>query len=458
MKRFIGDKAFYKAVLVIFLPVILQNFVTTFVNLLDNMMVGQLGTMQFSGVSIVNNLITVYNLVLFGTMAAVGIFSAQYAGSGDHKGVRQCVHLKLFAGLLIFLIGLAVFKCFGTPLISLYLDESTNTAAEIAETLTSALQYLQIMLIGLCPFAFSQSMSSTLRENGDTFLPMIGSVSAVIVNFVFNYLLIFGHFGFPRLGVQGAAIATVLSRFVELGVLLTGTFARKAKYGFMNADVPFLYIPFELIRKVIVQGSPLVLNELLYSVITATVVQCYSTRGLTAVAAVNITQTITHLFTIAVYGMGQSISIMVGHALGAGDHETARAYDRQLIALSVTLCTILGVIMFMVSPAIPAIYNTSAEVKELACSLLRISACMLPVQAVYIGCYMTLRSGGKTVLTLAFDSGSLLLLSLPVAYCLSHFTALPIFFVYLFVTLCDVPKGILGLTLVAKGIWVNTIV
>ena len=458
MKKLIGDKAFYKAVLVILIPIVLQNFVTNFVNLLDNMMVGQLGTLQFSAVSIVNQLVGIFNLVTFGSMAAVGIFSAQYAGNKDDRGIKQCLNLKVLMCFAIFITGTLVFLSNGSRLISLYLNENTNTAENIAVTLGAAQQYMKLVLIGLLPFVLVQALTSTLRETGDTFLPMVSSIVAVLVNFVFNYLLIFGHLGLPRLGVRGAAIATDLSRFAELGVILIACYKKKESHKFLFADIPLMQVPGGLIKKVALQGSPLIFNEFMFSLSIAFINQCYSTRGLDAVAAINMTTTITHLFMIINHGMGHAISIMVGQALGSGDHDRAIDMDFKLIFLSVTACTMIGLCMFMVAPAIPEIYNTGAEVKQLACSLLRISALTMPVQAMYMASYFTLRCGGKTVLTLLFDSGYICLISFPVAFILSHFTKLPIFYIYLLVTLCDVPKALTGMYLVRKGIWANTII
>lgn len=221
-RKFIGDKAFYKMVLAIAIPIMIQNGITNFVSLLDNIMIGRIGTEQMSGAAIVNQLIFVYNLCMFGGLAGAGIFTAQYFGQKDHEGVRQTFRYKFWLAVILTVVTALVFLVSGDALIRIYLH-GEGSAEEITSTLMYGKQYLYIMLLGLPPFMLGQVYSSTLRECGETVLPMKAGVTAVCVNLVFNYLLIYGKFGFPELGVQGAAIATVLSRYVEVLIILIWT-------------------------------------------------------------------------------------------------------------------------------------------------------------------------------------------------------------------------------------------
>ncbi|MBE6703138.1 MAG: MATE family efflux transporter, partial [Ruminococcaceae bacterium] len=218
IKKFIGDKAFYRTVLAVAVPIMIQNGFTNLVNLLDNIMVGRLGTECMSGVSIVNQFIFVFNLLIFGAVSAAGIFTAQYHGLGDTEGVRQTFRLKWIINLSAGVLGVLIFALFGSGLIGTFLHEG-GTEGDLALTLAQGQQYLYWMLIGLIPYAISQAYASTMRETGETVLPMIASIAAVLTNFVLNLILIFGLLGLPALGVAGAAIATVASRFVELAIL-----------------------------------------------------------------------------------------------------------------------------------------------------------------------------------------------------------------------------------------------
>ena len=451
MKSLIGDKKFYRMVLIVCIPIVIQNGFTNLASLLDNIMIGQLGTLSMSGVSISNQLFQVFNVSVFGAMSGAGIFSAQFYGRGNRDGVHNCFRIKMIIGVLISIITICLFKMFGTSLISLYLNDNPEDSLK---TLNYGMQYMNVMLIGLIPFAITQVYSSSLRETGNTVLPMKASVIAVIVNFCINYILIFGNFGFPRLGVIGAAIGTVVSRVVEMCINITAGY----KNEYLRDAMHLNKISSDIFMNVVKRGMPLLCNEILWSISIALISQCYSTRGLAAVAAINITTTVTNFFMIICYAMGNSISIIVGQRLGAGEVEYAKDCDLKMVFMNFLMCLCIGVTLFGCSPFIPQIYNTSVEVKNLASSLLRISACMLPIISLYYSSYFTMRAGGKTLLTFFFDSGYTFIFTFMVALCLTRFTDLPIFNVYLLVQCVDVPKAILGITLVKKGIWIHNIV
>ena len=222
MKKFIGDKKFYLMVLGIAVPIMIQNGITNFVSLLDNIMVGQVGTEQMSGVAIVNQLIFVYNLCIFGGLSGAGIFTAQYYGQKDDEGIRHTFRYKIWMAVILTSMAVALFLAAGEPLIQMYLNGSSD-GGDLQATLLYGKQYLWIMLLGLPPFMMVQIYASTLRECGETVVPMKAGIAAVFVNLAFNYLLIYGKFGFPRMGVAGAALATVLSRYVEAVIVLCWT-------------------------------------------------------------------------------------------------------------------------------------------------------------------------------------------------------------------------------------------
>lgn len=455
-EKFIGDKAFYKMVLMIALPIMVQNGITNLVNLIDNVMVGQLGTEQMSGVAIVNQLITIYNLCIFGALSGASLFSSQFYGQGNHEGVRHTFRFKFICGILLTIFWIAVFLAGGSKLVALYLSD--DGTSDIAATHAAGMSYLHIMLIGLVPYIFSQVYASTLRETGQTMVPMLSSTVAVFTNLVLNYILIFGHFGAPALGVAGAAIATVISRFVEMIIVIVWTHAHAAAYTFIQGVYRSMKLPLTLVKQIIRKGLPLLVNETLFSVGHAMLVQCYSTRGLNAVAALNISTTVSNLFNVIFIALGSAIGIVVGHLLGAGKSEEAVDTDRKMIFFSVSICCVIGGIMFVLAPLFPEVYNTSAEVRSLACGLIRIASVFMPLAAFYHAAYFTLRTGGKTVITFLFDSCYLLAVNVPIAFCLSRFTVLPILSVYLIVQSVEIVKAVIGFILIKKRIWVNNIV
>jgi len=459
--KFIGNKDFYKMVLLIAVPIMIQNGITNFVSLLDNIMIGQVGTEQMSGVAIVNQLIFVYNLCIFGGVSGAGIFTAQYFGQGNHEGVRQTMRFKLWMVTLITAVTSVLFLCCGTTLISAYLRGDGSTES-VAATLLYGKRYLQIMLIGLPAFAIVQIYSSTLRECGQTILPMKAGVAAVIVNLVFNYILIYGKFGAPALGVSGAAIATVLSRYVEMLITVIGVHRKssgeKATYSFVSGLYRSLTVPRELTFKIIQKGSPLLFNETLWAAGMAMLTQCYSVRGLNVVAGLNVSNTINNVFNIVFIALGDSVAIIVGQLLGAGKMKEARDTDNKMIAFSVMCCTGVALVMFLMAPLFPRLYKINDEAQLLAKYFIMATALFMPQNAFLHATYFTLRSGGKTIITFLFDSVFIWCVSVVIAFVLSRYTNLPVIAVYVMVQLGDIIKCIIGFILVKKGIWLQNIV
>ena len=457
IRKFIGDKAFYKMVLAIAVPIMIQNGITNFVGLLDNIMIGQIGTEQMSGVAIVNQLFFVYNLCLFGGVSGAGIFTAQYFGQKNEEGIRQTVRFKIWMVIVITALTVALFLTSGSTLIELYL-QGEGTAESAASTLYYGEQYLWIMLIGLPPFMMVQVYASTLRECGQTVLPMKAGVVAVFVNLILNYILIYGKFGFPALGVQGAALATIISRYVEAAIVLIHTHRHKTENPFVNGLYASLKVPGALTGKILVKGSPLLFNETLWAAGMAMLAQCYSVRGLNVVAALNISNTINNVFNIVFIALGDSVAIIVGQLLGAGKMAEARDTDNKMIAFSVFCCTCVAAVMLLMAPFFPMLYNTNAEARELAKYFIMITAIFMPQNAFLHASYFTLRSGGKTIITFLFDSVFIWCISVTIAFTLSHFTTLPVIAIYTLVQIGDWIKCLIGFILVKKGVWLQNIV
>lgn len=456
--KFIGSKAFYGAVIALIIPMIVQQGITQFVNLLDNVMVGRLGTAPMSGVAIVNQIIFIFNLTIFGGLSGASIFGAQFYGKGDHEGLRYTFRFRILFSLGILVIGVAAFLLFGDQLITLYLNEEASSAADIAATLACAKEYMVISLWGLLPFVIVQSFSSTLRDVGETVRPMTASVISILVNLVLNYLLIFGSFGFPKMGVAGAALATVIARYLEMAYLVWASYRNKARFKFLQGAFKSMRIPLSLIKKIAVTGTPLMLNETLWSIGMAAINMCYATRGLTAVAANNISGTVWNLFSIAMMAMGSAIGIMTGQLLGANEIEEAKSTVRKLIFFNVALNLVMGGLIIAAAPLIPHIYNTEEIVRQTATQLLIVSGIFMPVSSYVHGVYFTIRSGGKTFITFLFDCVFTWVITLPLAYLLSHYTQLNVVWMLFFIQLADIIKVIIGTVMLKSGIWANNVV
>ena len=458
----IGDRGFYKQIMVILIPIIIQNTISNVVSLVDNVMVGSVGTLQMSAVAIVNQLMFVFYLCIFGGLSGAGIFTSQFAGAGDKEGIRHTFRMKILIAALILSATFAVLLLFPNELIKMYLSENTNIS-DAAATLNYGLKYLYIMLIGLLPFCISQIYGSTLREMGKTKLPMAASVAAILVNVVFNYILIYGNEGlaflpFEPMGVAGAAIATVLSRYVEMFIILTAVHSRRNKYDFIRGVWRSLKIPPELFRRIFKKGLPLLVNEFLWSFGMAALMQCYSVRGLEVVAATNISSTVANVFNVVYISMGTAIAIITGQLLGANKIKEAKTAVWRMLAFSVAVCLLTAGILFAASPFIPMAYNTTQTVRDLATRLLWIVGIIMPFNAFCHGCYFAIRSGGRTVMTMIFDSGFIWGVSYPAAYIIANFTQLPILPFFFIVQGVEAVKAIVAGILVKNDFWIKNII
>ncbi|MBR5546451.1 MAG: MATE family efflux transporter [Clostridia bacterium] len=453
----IGDRAFYRSLLAIAIPIMLQNGLTNLVSLLDNIMVGAVGTEQMSGVSIVNQLLFVFNLCIFGGLGGAGIYTAQFYGKKDTQGVQYTFRFKIMLVLTLLVMGLGVFMLFSEPLIAMYLHEGSESG-DIAATAMYGARYMKVMLWGLLPFAIQQAYGSTLRETGETLLPMKAGIVAIFVNLVLNYILIFGHFGAPAMGVEGAAWATVISRYVECFIIVGWTHRHKTRAAFIVNAYQTMRVPAALVKDIFKRGMPLLVNEALWSAGMAIRMQSFSTRGLAMVAALNITSTISNLFNVVWMALGVAVSIVIGQQLGANEFDKAKQSVWRIAAFSVTSALVMGLFMFGVAPIFPALYNTTDEVRTIASGLLRIVGLAAPIHAFTNASYFTLRSGGKTWITFWFDAGYLWLISIPLARILSIHTVWPILLVYACCEYIDLTKALLGFVMIKKGVWINNIV
>ena len=456
-RKFIGDKAFYMMVLGIAVPIMIQNGITNFVNLLDNIMVGRLGTEQMSGVSIVNQLMFVYNICIFGGVSGAGIFTAQYYGQKDDEGIRHTFRFKIWMTLILTMTAIVLFVFFDDVLINLYLRGNSD-GGDLLATLEYGKQYLRIMVFSLPAFMVLQIYASTLRECGETVVPMKAGMVAVFINLVFNYLLIYGKFGFPELGVMGAAIATTMSRYIETAIVVLWTHKHGEIHTFVKGLYNTLTLPVNVAKKIFVKGMPLIVNEALWSAGMAMLTQCYSVRGLNVVAGLNIANTVNNLFNVVFLALGNSVAIVVGQLLGAGKMEEARDKDNKMIAFSVLACSGVAVIMLFMSPVFPLLYNTSEAVRHQATLFMIAQAIFMPQGAFIHAAYFTLRSGGKTVVTFFFDCVFMWVVSVPVVFILSRFTEIPAHYIFVCCQVADWIKCVIGFILVKNGVWIQNIV
>jgi len=287
---------------------------------------------------------------------------------------------------------------------------------------------------------------------------MYAGLIAVFVNLGFNYILIYGKLGFPVLGVVGAAIATVISRYVELLIVVIYAHTHKERFLFIKGLYKRIFIPKDLAWKIIKTGTPLLINETLWAGGVSMNAWCYSLRGIDVVGGMNISNTLTNLFGTMYIAMGSATAIIVGQELGAGKIETVKNTVKKLlfagiiVALGVTLALLASSTLF------PKAYNTTEVVRNLATGFICSYAICAPLFSITNISYFTLRSGGKTIVTFLFDSVFVWVVTVPIAFVLSYYTTLPIVLMVFCVQVLEVLKCIIGLTLVKKGVWINNMV
>jgi putative MATE family efflux protein len=457
MNRYIGDKKFYRDVLKLTVPIMVQNAISNFVSLLDNLMIGRLGTNALSGVSIANQMMFIYYLLLFGATAGAGIFTAQYHGMKNVEGVRETFRFKIVLNLFLSAIAAVIFVFFGSAFIGTFLH-GEGLASDAANTLAIGRDYLSVMIVSMLPHSIAMAYSGTLRDTGETAAPMKASFVAVFVNLIGNFILIYGYLGFPAMGARGAAIATVISRFVELTILILHTHRNSARHTFIIGAYKTLRIRPGMTGKYFLKCLPLMLNETLWSAGTTFMNQSYSLRSLNAVAALNIDSTLFNLLGVAFIAMGEGVGIVIGHTLGSGQIKKAREDSLKLIAFSVFLGLVFGIIQIAVSPFFPMLYNTSPEVRSLATRFIVVFGCLMPVIAYAHASYFIIRAGGRAVITFLFDSCFMWVISVPTAYFLSRYTNINVILLVALVQALELPKACIGGIMVHSGIWARQIV
>ena len=447
MKHLIGTRNFYKTLIAVAAPLVLQQLITTSVQLVDNVMVGKLGEQAIGSVSVVNQLYFVVILITFGAMGGAGVFSAQYFGSKDFEKLRQTFRFKVIIGFLVALLSFVIFTFFGENLISLFTKNPT--------TIQGGLDYLNIIKWSAFPWILSVAISNTFRETGVTKPLLYISIVAIVTNTALNFILIFGLFGFPALGIIGAAIATFIARVIEFTLMLI-LLQRKGQV-FNSKVFEIFKIDKKVLAGIVVMAIPLTLNEALWSSGQTVFLHAYSTRGDSALAALNITGAISQLVFVTFGGIATAVAVMVGNTLGKGDLQEAKDNSKKLIAFSVFIAIIAGAVLFILSFFILDLYDVAEVTKRTAAFNIRVNALFIPVYSFNVALYFTLRAGGDTKSTIMIDAGYMWVVPVPIALALAYYTNLPVTLMFLLVQSLDIPKMAFGLARYRKEHWVKNL-
>ena len=447
LSTFIGDKAFYRHLIAVSLPLILQQLVTASIQIVDNVMVGRLGETAIGAVSVVNQLFFVVIITTFGVISGSTIYMAQYYGAKNQSKLNQTYRITLYAALLVALIAFVIFSLADTFLIQIF---TTNPVTiELAE------DYISIIRWGLFGFAISIAISSSLRVVGITKPLLWISVFTIVLNTILNALLIFGLFGFPELGVIGAAIATAIARFAEATLSLWYMWRRQNVFKWDWTRI--FAVEFTLIKAIIIIGFPLLLNEIFWSLGQTTFLYAYSTRGDGALAAMNITNSISQITFVLFQALGTASAVFVGNKLGENELEEAQANAKRLVFAAGVVAAAVGLLQFMLSGLFTDFYSISEITKSWAIFNIRVNALFVPLYTMNVTLFFIIRSGGDTKSTLLMDSGFMWLVAVPVALSLAFFTALPITWMFLMVQGTEFFKVLFSISRYNKKRWVKNL-
>lgn len=441
------DKAFQKRVLAIALPLMFQQLIVSSVNLVDNLMVGQLGDVALSAVSNANRYYMIVWAGVNGLIASATIFLAQFLGANNHLQMKKTFRFMLVSSYALCIVFFLLAFFMPEYIIAFFIKD--------VNVITVGSSYLRIAALSYLPSVLSLATGSAFRAMGETKLPLVISVSSVLINVVLNYCLIFGHFGFPCLGVEGAAVATLVARIVEMVVYLIAL--KLNNVPFKTRIKNLFKFESSLAKQITIKALPLCVNEVMWSFGMSTLLRAYSYHGLVVNTAYSMASTIADMFFVLFAGMATATTVLIGTSLGANRLDEARDNGYKLLAFSIVMAFVFLVLMYLSSFIAPDFYNVSIESKELARSFLQVMAVCFVLYMYNVQCYFILRAGGDTKSTLFMDSGFMWMFNIPLVFYLSYMTNVDIVLVYLFGQLTDIIKAFLSTYLVRKEKWVKNL-
>ncbi len=402
------------------LPIMLQNLLTTSLSFLDTLMIGQLGQEELAAVGIANQVYFVTSLLFTGIASGTSIYVSRYYGSKEFDRMKRAMS---FATLLSFASGAII------SIVSFMIPEAIMSIFSSEEAVVSAGRvYLEVVAYSYIFSAITSTLSIGFRATGKANIPLLASFLSLSINAIGNYLLIFGIGPFPALGVAGGALSTFISRFFEMSLLIYLTWKRKAPFSFCLKDAKW---EKAFIASFISTSLPVVFNELLWALGMTMYKVAYSHLGTEALATVNITEAIGNFFFIAMMGIGNGATIVLGNEIGAKNIEKAKKWANELVAISLITGAIMGALEGLFAPAFASWFNVSSAVALAAIASLRVNAFRQPLKSLNM-CMIVgvLRAGGDTRYAMLAELGGIWLVGIPLAFIGAHLLNLPLPFIY----------------------------
>ena len=443
-----NDRHFFSQMFKLALPITLQNLVLTSLNLVDNIMIGGLGENAIAGVGLANQYFFLLNLLLFGIVSGSSIFTAQYWGSKDVKSIRKVLGICIITGgtgAFLFSIGGLFFP-----------NEILGIFSKDQNVLNLANEYLRIVIFSYLITAVTFAYSFSLRSTGDVKTPLIVSVIALGINTFLNYLLINGHLGLPRMGVAGAAVATVIARVIELSLLLWAVYSKKMVVAASISEMTDLTAGF--VKQFFKVTAPVILNESMWGLGVTMYAIAYARMGTDVFASTNISGTIEKIVWVIFMGVGNACAVMIGNKIGSGDVSEVFLYAKRFAILGPATAILAGIVVIFISPWALAPYKVSPVVLDYAQKNLIVFCLFIWAKVFnYINVIGILRSGGDTTFCLLLDTGGVWLIGVPLAFLGGLVFDLPIYYVYALVQVEEVIKLIIGIPRLASKKWINNL-
>ncbi|BES64490.1 MATE family efflux transporter [Gottschalkiaceae bacterium SANA] len=443
------NKDFVKRLLSIAVPVTLQNLIASSLNLVDTIMIGSLGEGSIAAVGLANQFFFLFHLLIFGTLSGMTVFIAQFWGKKDLPNI----HSTLGLGLTIALMGTAVFASLGWLAPHLVLGFYSKDP----EVIRLGSQYLRIVVFCYLPTALSFAFGFSSRSIGNAKLPMIVSMIALGSNTLLNYCLIYGNFGFPQLGVQGAAIATAIARWMEFFLIII-LMKRQGSPLLTKISAYFSYSK-EFVLTVLKTSGPVIFNEFLWALGMTLHMVAYAHIGTQAVASIQIANTINGLFIVFGFGVANACAVILGNTLGEGKIEEAKQEGRWFLMIACSVGLVLGAVLFFSKPFALQFYTVQNDTLQIASGLLTVMAISMPLRMMNATTIVgVLRSGGDTRFALLVDVGSVWFVGTALAFFGAYILHWPIVWVFALVNLMEVTKTAVGLPRVLTNRWAKNLV
>jgi putative MATE family efflux protein len=443
-----GDKEYFQNLFKLAVPIVAQQFIFAMLNMAGVMLLGQVGETAVAAVGLAGQAFFLLNLLIFGIVSGSSMFSAQYWGRQDLKGVHRVLGLCLALALIAALIFFAASELFPNRILNLY----SNDPAVISV----GANYLRLFAWTFIFYAVTMSYAFILRSIGEVKLPNYISIATFFLNTILMYGFIFGKLGLPQLGVDGVAIASIISRALECVILLAVTYATKSPVAASLRELT--HVDFSFIGRFIGPVLPVILNEMLWSFGITAYNAIYGHISTDAVAAMNIVGTIDGVAVVIFIGISGATSIMVGNAIGAGREDDAYIYAGRSLGLATVGGILIGILIAFVKAPILALYHLPPSVVEDASRVLIVTSFFLWVRMNNNTIVVAiLRAGGDTIFSLITDGFIIWLVGVPLAWAGAFIFHLPVYFVYLFAMSEEVTKWILGVYRFLSRKWIRNL-